>query len=311
MAGKIADIIRNSFNEAVASVAEAGVKAGTEKAKQFIGEATGIPVSGQINQNRSSERAQPADRRLSIEQQARDIEASLSEEDDAIYIEDDSPEPCAFAIYDREKNLECAAAYFRQLGVRVEDCEIDEDGGYSPEPFIVASHETTGVSFCGPMSEFWKFSEHQGFDEGDNADWDVYGTTRDENGDLVIDQKSIYEIRVGRDTIKTVAAMLMAYDSNLDEQFRENHIEKDGNSPVTRMAINIPHLEGAPLAHFGIPIAIIYEATKNGKRDLYIHEFGENSKQRPMMYTLGGKNEKKSVVIYGGDMDVLQGWVVH
>lgn len=293
MAGNIKDILMNSFNEAVASVAEAGVKAGTEKARQMIGEVTGKQSTSQpahVQQNKQLQ--------------------SDSEDEVEYYEEDqgDSPNPFAAACFDSEKNLEVAAAYFRQFGIRIQDCELGEDGEYEPEPWIVASHESTGFAFAGSFKDFWEFSEHHGFDDDD---WNMYGVSRSGDGTVAIDQKSIYEINISKDAVKSLSALLMSYDSKMDDQFRENHIDKDGSSSVTRMALSIPYLEGAPIAHFGIPIAIVYEAVKDGVRKPYIHEFGENSKVRPMLYTVGAPGEKKYVIIYGGDADVTRGWLIH
>lgn len=218
-----------------------------------------------------------------------DVSADDSDEEEI-----DSPIPIAFDAFDKEKNLECAVAAWKLWGTR--DTEIDESDLVS-EPDIIAQFKN-GLAFVGSMTQLTDFCEHNDLDE----DVEVYGLNEDEE----YDSSEIDSIKVSRSIMQYVTSSLSTLDiSESEEMFKGFHW--DENATVTKVVKNIPFMENIPLTMCGVAQAIIYTSKKDGQVQTYIHEFGEDSGEKPIMYALPtpeGENWPRSILIHGGNMRV-------
>lgn len=216
------------------------------------------------------------------------------EEEEADDNEVDSPIPIAFDAFDADKNLECAVAVWKLWGLR--DTEIDESD-LTTEPDIIAQFKN-GLAFVGSMSDLTDFCEHNDLDE----DVEVYGI--DENEEY--DSSEIDAIKVSRTIMQYVTSYLSTIDiSDSEEMFKGFHW--DENATVTKVVKHIPFMENIPLTMCGVAQAIIYTAKKDGQVQTYIHEFGEDSGEKPIMYALptpDGEKWPRSILIHGGNMRV-------
>lgn len=223
-----------------------------------------------------------------------DPETDSDTENEEDYEETDSPIPIAFDAFDREKNLECAVAVWKLWGVR--DSEIEESD-LMTEPDIIAQFKN-GLSFVGSMAELTDFCEHNDLDE----DVEVYGLNENEE----YDSSEIDSIKVSRSIMQYVTSYLSGMDiSDSEEMFKGFHW--DENATVTKVVKNIPFMENTPLTMCGVAQAIIYTSKKDGQVQTYIHEFGEDSGEKPIMYALPtpeGEKWPKSILIHGGNMRV-------
>ena len=304
MSSHIAEMVKKSLQRAAVDVSDAAITAGSQMAMNGISRALGV---GAIQQNRP-----PQSRRQSDDSDVIDVEAtSIDEANTGRHVSDsrsgDNEEyedleerviPIAFQSFSREENFQCAAAIFRMQGYRDDDYP---DGG---SPDIVATNETTGIGFTGTIPELAEFCKHENLDDK----WSIYGLV----GEGEYDSSEIDQIRISKKVFKFIATQLISDSYNHEDmaaQFKKNHVST-GSESVTRFVKNIPFLNGVPMSHFAVPYAIIYGAEKNGKFETYIHEFGEESKEKPMMLTVGdGKSDPRSLVITGGRMVIKNGYI--
>lgn len=217
-----------------------------------------------------------------------------TEEEEVEYEDSGSPIPIAFDAFDADKNLECAVAVWKLWGMR--DSEIEESD-LTTEPDIIAQFKN-GLAFVGTMSQLTDFCEHNDLDE----DVEVYGI--DENEDY--DSSEIDAIKVSRTIMQYVTSYLSTMDiSDSEEMFKGFHWDDDAT--VTKVVKHIPFMENIPLTMCGVAQAIIYTAKKDGQVQTYIHEFGEDSGEKPIMYALptpDGEKWPRSILIHGGNMRV-------
>lgn len=299
MANSPIDMLKNRMAGAIASavtdVATSAVNEGTELVKNGLKKKINNMVNGdkaEVVRNRSSRD---------------DEEIEDEDEDDTEYTEDTedteyteytedggSPIPIAFDAFDKNKNLECAVAVWKLWGVR--DTEIEESDLVS-EPDIIAQFKN-GLAFVGSMSSLTDFCEHNDLDE----DVEVYGLNEDEE----YDSGEIDSIKVSRTIMQYVTSYLATIDiSDSEEAFKGFHWDADAT--VTKVVKHIPFMENIPLTMCGVAQAIIYTAKKDGQVQTYIHEFGEDSGEKPIMYALPtpeGDKWPKSILIHGGNMRV-------
>lgn len=275
----LANNIKSAAGEVVETVANETIKAGTQLIRNSVEDILG---------NKSKK---PASQQL--------IEVDPEEEHFDLD-ESESPLPAAFDMASPGENLSCAAAAWRIWGKDESDLEEETD-----LPDIVALQEDTGIAFVGNELELAEFCEHHDLD----VKWEIFGTSADGSYDSSI----IRKIPVSKSVLNYVTATLLSksYDKDsMEKAFKENHLEDDIS--VTRVVRDFPFMEGVPMQHFAIPYAIIYGARKDGKFQTYIHEFGENSKKAPMMYTIGdGKSKSRGLYIGGGDMETSGGFIKH
>jgi hypothetical protein len=216
------------------------------------------------------------------------------DEEEVEYEDSESPIPIAFDAFDKEKNLECAVAVWKLWGIR--DSELDEED-LTEEPDIIAQFKN-GLAFVGSMTELADFCEHNDLDE----DVEVYGLNEDEE----YDSSEIDSIKVSRTIMQYVTSYLATVDiSDSEEMFKGFHWDNDAT--VTKVVKHIPFMENTPLTMCGVAQAIIYTAKKDGQVQTYIHEFGEDSGEKPIMYALPtpeGEKWPRSILIHGGNMRV-------
>lgn len=263
---------------AVSDVATSAVSEGTEIVKNGLK----TKINEFVNGKPAEVVSNPTDADVDVEEE--EIEEN----------EVDSPIPIAFDAFDADKNLECAVAVWKLWGLR--DTEIDESD-LTTEPDIIAQFKN-GLAFVGSMSDLTDFCEHNDLDE----DVEVYGI--DENEEY--DSSEIDAIKVSRTIMQYVTSYLSTIDiSDSEEMFKGFHW--DENATVTKVVKHIPFMENIPLTMCGVAQAIIYTAKKDGQVQTYIHEFGEDSGEKPIMYALPtpeGEKWPRSILIHGGNMRV-------
>lgn len=277
------DMLKNrmagAVMNAVSDVATSAVSEGTEIVKNGLKTKINEFVNGK-----------PAE----VVSNPTDADVDVEEEDEIEENEVDSPIPIAFDAFDSDKNLECAVAVWKLWGLR--DTEIDESD-LTTEPDIIAQFKN-GLAFVGSMSDLTDFCEHNDLDE----DVEVYGI--DENEEY--DSSEIDAIKVSRTIMQYVTSYLSTIDiSDSEEMFKGFHW--DENATVTKVVKHIPFMENIPLTMCGVAQAIIYTAKKDGQVQTYIHEFGEDSGEKPIMYALPtpeGEKWPRSILIHGGNMRV-------
>lgn len=201
--------------------------------------------------------------------------------------------PIVFDAFTEDKNLECAVAAWKLWGTKAEECDDDSE----LEPDIVAQF-STGMVFCGTMDQLQDFCEHNDLDE----DVSVYGLDDDNN----YDSSELNKIKVGKNIITYVLSfMANMVSEESEESFKGFHW--DENATVTKVVRTIPFMDEIPLTMCGVAQAIIYTAKKGDKVETYIHEFGEDSGLKPIMYALPtpqGEKWPRSLLIHGGKMRV-------
>jgi hypothetical protein len=282
------DLLKNRMAgvmaNAVSDVATSAVTEGTELLKNGIKSKLHGMIGG------ASIVANP--KKQEPEETEDEDEDEIEETEDEETEEIDSPIPIAFNAFGKGKNLECAAAVWKLWGTRDTEC-----GDMLCEPDIIAVFKN-GLAFCGSMSQLQEFCENNDLDE----DVDVYGLDSDNE----YDSEEIDSMKVGKDIMAYVSAYLVANNiEDSEEAFRGFHW--DEKATVTKVVQMIPFMENVPLTMCGVAQAIIYTAKKGGKVETYIHEFGEDSGEKPLMYALPTpENEKwpRSILIHGGNMRV-------
>ena len=205
------------------------------------------------------------------------------------------PVPFAFDSFDAEQNLECAVALWKLYGTD------DHDDNEDDQVDIVAQNNKTGLAFVGSMPELANFCANYDLDD----DWSFYGITDDEE----FDSDEIREMSVSKDILKFVALQISNSNTeqmaNAEKQFKDFHW--DQNEQTARVMKTIPFMDHVPLVMLGVAQSIIYTAQKDGVVQTYIHEFGEDSGLKPVMYALPTPNGEKyptGILIHGGKMHV-------
>lgn len=286
MAGAV-EVLRNRMQGAVvnaaADIAESAIIEGTALVKNGI--------SNVLKKNKTVDVApEPEDDESDDDSQDGDSQDDDSQDEE--FESEESQLPIAFDCFTEDKNLECAAASWKLWGRRPDDCQSESD-----EPDIIAQFKT-GLAFCGTMTQLQDFCEHNDLDE----DVDVYGIN--ENSEY--DTTELDRMKVSKNIITYVMAFIAdMYSSDSEEAFKGFHW--DENATVTKVARTIPFMEEIPLTMCGVAQAIIYTAKKGDKVETYIHEFGEDSGLKPIMYALPtpeGEKWPSSLLIHGGKMRV-------
>ena len=284
---------QSPFDMLKARMAGAVVEAVTDVATSAVNEGTELVKNGIKSKIHSVVKNAKPDYEEEVDEEVDDDEVDDEVDDDEAEAgEEDSPLPIAFDAFDADKNLECAAACWKLWGIRAEDCDN------LTEPDIVAQFKN-GLAFVGNMSDLQEYCLDNDLDKEDVT---VYGLTEDED----FDSSEIDGIKVGKNIIQYVTAFISSIDTSVAEQsFKGFHWDKDAT--VTKVVRTIPFMENIPLTMCGVAQAIIYTAKKDGQVQTYIHEFGEDSGEKPLVYALPtpeGEKWPRSILIHGGNMRV-------
>ena len=287
----LAQRLGGALQGAAADIAESTISHGVNLIKNSLGVSSGtqpavVKNGSAVIRNRSAAQAVAEDV----------IDVSESDDENEITDEDvDDPIPMAFDAFDAPQNLECAVALWKLYATDDHEDNADEDVD------IVAQNSITGLAFVGTLRELANFCANYDID----GDWDFYGC----NDDDEFDSDEIRDKKVSKDILKYVSLQIANSDTEAlaeaDKQFKDFHWDK--NEQTARVMKTIPFMDHVPLVMLGVAQAIIYTAQKDGVVQTYIHEFGEDSKQKPVMYALPtpqGEKFPTAILIHGGKMHV-------
>lgn len=239
-------------------------------------------------------------------------EDEYEEEDDVIDVENDVQDaqddeeidyddsnralPLAFNAYGKEGNFEAALAAWKLWG-RKHQTKYDD-------PDVIIKHDKTDLVFVGSIDEFLEFAEQNNLDD----EWEFWGCepTSSDDFEFKFMPQELDALSCSKDALKAVFKQITTADSKeVEEIYKGFHWDADAS--VTRVIQDIPYLEGVPLAMLGVAESIIYTAKKGGQVQTFIHELGEDSGIKPILYTLPpppGEKYPRALLIAGGNMTV-------
>jgi len=212
--------------------------------------------------------------------------ADRNEEDDDDTEDDVSPSGEDFVSYhfdDKEiDNLASASGAYRMLGAKGD---------------LVAFHRPTKSAFFGTPRQLEEFIAHR--EDLDDDQWTLY-----EDADQILEMdydpvtmKSILR-QMDNPTFDDAEAL-----ANAEELFEKFHWGDKSNTVAIK---HVPGIEG-PLTFLGVGRQIEYGSKKDGEWIEFYHEFGEESKTFPGIYS---NSDGTVLVIHGGKMHVTADGIV-
>jgi hypothetical protein len=202
--------------------------------------------------------------------------------------------PLAFNAYGKEGNFEAAVAAWKLWG-RKHITKYDD-------PDIIVKHDKTELVFVGSLDEFIEFTEQNNLDD----EWEFWGCNPTKDDSFEFNPDELDALSASKDAIKMVTQQVCSVDTKkAEEVYKGFHWDNDAS--VTRVVQDIPYLNGVPLAMLGVAECIIYSAKKDGKVQPFIHELGEESGLKPILYALPppeGEKYPRALLIAGGNMRV-------